>query len=229
MKLIQEYLVKIVLLIISSVIFIELFITYLLVTRAKLIYNTVYEETMKKTEEKSIEITSKIEEFATNLVTRYMTDLKLICKHAQLLNGNINSINNDELINKDSDILNNKNKTIYIGTIEQLKNKEELKNISSDNNFFDYINYYENEFENITSKNILLNSFFENKHKELNAISEDKEKSIKYIMSILKSIYIRRYIIKRKNMDYIRFFILNKNEIYIYPPEAYNNTNIFFF
>ena len=243
MKLIQEYLVKIVLLIISSVIFIELFITYLLVTRAKLIYNTVYEETMKKTEEKSIQITSKIEEFATNLVTRYMTDLKLICKHAQLLNGNINSINNDELINKDSDILNNKNKTIYIGTIEQLKNKEELKNISSDNNFFDYINYYENEFENITSKNILLNSFFENKHKELNAISyynydnnnnlseisEDKEKSIKYIMSILKSIYIRRYIIKRKNMDYIRFFILNKNEIYIYPPEAYNNTNIFFF
>ena len=242
MKLIQEYLVKIVLLIITSVIFIEGFITYLLVIRAKRIYNSVYEETMKKTEEKSIEITSKIEEFTTNLLTRYMTDLKLICKHAQLLNGKINSTEED-IIDKDSDILNNSNKEILIGTMENLILQDKINKTYSDDDLFDYKNYYEKVFENITSKNYLLNSFFEEDHKELNSISyynyetnsdlsqisEEKNKSINYIISILKSIYIRRYIIKRKNMDYIRFFILNNNEIFIYPPEAYNKTNIFFF
>ena len=41
----------------------------------------------KKTEKKAEEITQKIEEYTKNLLTRYMTDLKLICRHALLLNG----------------------------------------------------------------------------------------------------------------------------------------------
>ena len=243
MKLFQEYIIKIVILIIVAVVFIESFITYLLVIRARLIYNYVYSETMEKSEEKSIEITKKIEEYTTNLLTRYMTDLKLICKHAQLLNGKKGS-SDEDVIDKDSDILKNSSKKILIATVENLLESEDVKKCYSNTSLsFDYIKCYEREFENKYSKNHILNIFFSDQHNELNSISyynnekkndlssisEEKEKSIKYILSILKTIYLRRYIIKRQNMDYIRFFLLNKNEIYIYPPEAYNNTNIYFF
>lgn len=87
MKLIQEYIIKIVILIVVSIVAIEGIITYLLVNRAKIIFDATYSETIEKSEAKSIEITKKIEEYATNLLTRYMTDLKLICKHSQLLSG----------------------------------------------------------------------------------------------------------------------------------------------
>ena len=240
MKIIQEYIIKIVILCIVSVVVIESFITYLLVIRAKIVYNSVYNETMNKTEEKSIEITKKIEEYATNLLTRYMTDLKLICKHALLLNGKENSTDED-VINENSDILKNNNYTILISKEEELNKTEYIQQYYSDKNVYDYVYYYEKELGLNKNKNFLLKNLSDS-HEELNSIGyynfednnvsliDEKEQiSIKYIMSILKTIFIRRYIIKRMNMDYIRFFILNQNKIYIYPPEAYNNTNIFFF
>ena len=240
MKIIQEYIIKIVVLCIVSVLIIESFITFLLVKRAELIYNSVYNETMYKTEEKSIEITKKIEEYATNLLTRYMTDLKLICKHALLLNGKENSTD-DDVINEDSDILKNSNKNILISIEKELNNTAYIHKYYSDKNTYDYAYYYEQEFNLNPDRNYVLKNLSDS-HEELNSIGfynfedndvslikEEEKISIKYIMSILKTIFIRRYIIKRMNMDYIRFFILNQNKIYIYPPEAYNNTNIFFF
>ena len=240
MKIIQEYIIKIVVLCIVSVLIIESFITFLLVKRAELIYNSVYNETMYKTEEKSIEITKKIEEYATNLLTRYMTDLKLICKHALLLNGKENSTD-DDVINEDSEILKNSNKNILISIEKELNNTAYIHKYYSDKNTYDYAYYYEQEFNLNPDRNYVLKNLSDS-HEELNSIGfynfedndvslikEEEKISIKYIMSILKTIFIRRYIIKRMNMDYIRFFILNQNKIYIYPPEAYNNTNIFFF
>ena len=239
MKIIQEYIIKIVILCIVSVVVIESFITYLLVFRAKLIYNAVYDETMEKTEEKSMEITKKIEEYATNLLTKYMTDLKLICKHALLLNGKNNY--DDDIINRESDIFYNNNKKILLATEEELNKKEYIKKYYSERDIYDYIIYYEKEFDFKFDKNFLLKQLSES-HEELDSISyynyidnnlssisDEEEQSIKYIMSVLKSIFIRRYLIKRMNMDYIRFFIIKENKIYIYPPEAYNKTNIFFF
>ena len=242
MKLIQEYIIKIVFLIIAAVAAIESLITFLLVQRAKLIYNSVYSETMQKTEEKTIEITKKLEEYGTNLVTRYITDLKLICKHALLLNGKKN-FNIEEVIQEDADILKNSNKNIVYATVEELNNIENIsKYYSVNNSFYDYITNYEKEFENVTDKNFILNQLFLDSHEELNTISyynyenndtslipEEKKISIKYITSILKAIFIKRYLVKKSNIDYIRFLLIDKNEIYIYPPEAYNNTNLFFF
>jgi hypothetical protein len=241
MKLIQEYLIKILILIIVSIIVIEGFIAFLLAKRARVIYFSVYSQAMSKTEEKSIEITRKIEEFATNLLTRYMADLKLMCKHALLLNGKKN-YNEDEVINKDAEILKNSSYNIITATMEELNKSEEIKKYYSEETMsYDYMGYYEKEFKDL-SKNSILNAFYSDKHKELNTIGyynytnndssligEEEQKSIKYIISILKTIYIKRYLIKKINMDYIRFFIIYKDEIYIYPPEAYNNTNIYFF
>jgi hypothetical protein len=242
MKLIQEYIIKIVILCIVSVVVIEGFITFLLVIRANIIFDSIYKETMEKTEQKAIEITQKIEEYATNLLTRYMTDLKLIGKHALLLNGNEESTD-DDVIDRDSEILKNSNKEIILATLENLTNSDVLKNISKKDNIFDYINQYEEEFKNSTDKNYILNSLFSDSHKELNYVgyysyvnqndytklTEEENISIKYILSILKTIFIRRYIIKRANMDYISFFIFNSKEIFIYPPQPYNETNLYFF
>ena len=242
MKLIQEYIIKIVILCIVAVVVIEGFITYLLTMRAQLIFDSIYNETMEKTEEKAEEITQKIEEYATNLLTRYMTDLKLICKHALLLNGKPDSTD-DDVIAQDSDILKNSNKQIIEATLEKLKNNSDIKNIFTNDFSYDYISKYEDEFNNCTDKNYILNTLFSDSHNELNyigyynyengnnltSISEEEKVSIRYILSILKSIYIRRYLIKRENMDYISFFILSKKEIYIYPPHPYNETNLFYF
>ena len=242
MKLIQEYIIKIVILCIVSVVIIEGFISFLLVMRAHIIFDSIYNETMKKTEEKAEEITQKIEEYATNLLTRYMTDLKLICKHALLLNGKPNSTD-DDVIDQDSDILKNSNKQIIEATLEKLKNNNDIKKIFTNHLSYNYVSKYEEEFINSTDKNYILNTLFSDSHNELNyvgyynyengnnltSISEEEKVSIKYILSILKSIFIRRYIIKRANMDYISFFIFNKKEIYIYPPYPYNETNLFYF
>ena len=242
MKLIQEYIIKIVLLIIVSIVAIEGIITYLLAKRAIIIFNATYSETIEKSEAKSIEITKKIEEYATNLLTRYMTDLKLICKHALLLNGK-SYLKEDEVIDLNTNwvFLSSLDKQIYFATLEELNKVEYLKNMS-DSEGFNYISKYEKEFEGITDKNYILNKLFSDQHKELNAIGYynydgnnldslgDYEKiPIKYIISALKTVYIRRYIRKRNNIDYIRFFIIDEKNMYIYPPEAYNQTNIYFF
>ena len=246
MKLIQEYIIKVVLLIVVSIVVIEGIITYLLANRAEIIFAATYSETIEKTETKSIEITKKIEEYATNLLTRYMTDLKLICKHSQLLNGVKEASDLDKVIdlNVNNDLLENLDKQIYFATLEELNKIDYLKNISGSDGF-NYISNYEKEFEGITDKNYILNKLFSDKHKELNAIAYynyegnniystewgdiDERRSVKYIISILKTIFIRRYIRKRNNIDYIRFFIIDRKKIYIYPPEAYNQTNIYFF
>ena len=144
-------------------------------------------------------------------------------------------------MNEDSDILQDNTKRFLISKEEILNKTDYIHHYYSDKNTYDYAYYYEQDFNLNPDKNYLLKNLSDS-HEELNYIGyynfednnvsliEDKEKiSIKFIMSILKTIFIRRYIIKRMNMDYIRFFILYQNRIYIYPPEAYNNTNIFFF
>ena len=243
MKLIQEYIIKIVILCVVAVIVIEGFIAFLLVIRARIIFDSIYKETMEKTEQKAIEITQKIEEYATNLLTRYMTDLKLIGKHALLLNGNQNSTD-DDVIDENSDILKNgkNNKRIVNATLEGLKADADVnKTFNKEKKIFDYISTYEDEFKDSNDKNNILNSLFSENHNELNCIgyynyennstilTDEEEISIKYILSILKTIFIRRYIIKRVNMDYISFLIFNDREIFIYPPQPFNETNLYFF
>jgi hypothetical protein len=96
---------------------------------------------------------------------------------------------------------------------------------------------YEEEFKNFIQKDKILNSLFSDSHSELNiisyySISNDKitqNLAIKYLISILKTIFIRRYISKRGNLDYVHFLILNKEEMYIYPPVSYNNTFLYYF
>ena len=236
MKLIKEYVFKLLIsiLIIVSITEVALFTAILI--RSNEVFDIAYEDIIKKSSNKSYEITVKIGEYTKNLFLRYLTDLKLISKHTLFLTGKKNSQN---AINRESNIfnINNSQKEIIFAKMENLKEKDYLKSMLNEKGYFDYVSKYEEEFKNIKNSNEILNVLLSNSHKELNTIgfycptkteAEDKLK-INYIISMIKTIFIQRYMSKRNHIEYIRFLILNKDEIYIYPPEAYNRLNIYRF
>ena len=173
-------------------------------------------------------------------MVKYLGDLKLIGVHSLLFNINVTN---------DYDKFDNSEKKIYSATIDVLSRVGALRKFSKYREK-NYMHVYEDEFENITDTTFILSSLMDNElHPELNYIayyipnldSNDKRfnieelldeteiNNITNIIPILKSIYVKRYIIKRSNLDYIRFFILNKEKMFIYPPSPYNITQQFFF
>ena len=238
MKIIQEYSIKIIIFVFVLSILIEAGILVLTVIRSSSIFNDVYDNTIQNSEIKSFGIIEKIKNYINSLLSKYNTDLKLICKHSLLLIGK--TANNPSLlINKNSKIFQNNDeiKKIVPANLETLLNLDYINAFYNESSkTFEYLNYYEEEFKNISERNQILNSLFSNSsHPELNAISfyspnkiESEHKlTAKYMISILKTIYITRYISKRANMDFIHFIILYSDEIYIYPPKPIEATNIF--
>ena len=229
MKLIKEFILQEILLLLIALIVFEIFIQYWLTKRPVIIYEETYTETMDRIENKTLEGTKKFEEFIKNYIAKYLADLKIIALHSILFNIN----KTDETNNLD-----NKDKEIYQATLENLNEKGFGKFQNEEGNL--YINSYEKEFENISDTNFILNSLFNNtQHPELNSIgyysinndelSKDEGNNIKNMISIFKSIFIKRYIIKRSFLDYICFYIFNKEKMFIYPPIAYNLTHSSFF
>ena len=229
MKLIKEFIIKEILLLLVALMVIEGFIIYLLSKRAEIIYDETYDETIDKIVNKTIEAVQKFEIFAKNYLSRYLSDLKLISIHSILFN--INSTQNDNF--------NYEVKAIVPALKENL---EKLDNTSRFKGYEEnlFVNSYEKEFENITDTNFILKSLFDNgKHPELNSIghynpenselSEEEEISIKHMISVLKPIYIKRFLAKRGELDFIRFYIFNKENMFIYPPTHYNSTHAYYF
>ena len=76
------------------------------------------------------------------------------------------------------------------------------------------------------------------KHPELNSISyykeggsisdieENQTKKLfsKYLISILKTNYIKRFVVRGSDFEINHYFMLTKEEIYIYPPESFENS-----
>jgi hypothetical protein len=119
MKLIQEYTIKIIIQIFAFAIAMEIFIMILLLYRSGAIFTSAYNQTIEKSEIKSIEITKKIHTYIINLLTRYSTDLKLIGKHALLFNKFKISPNTSTIL-----INSNKNKEIIYANFEELMNNK---------------------------------------------------------------------------------------------------------
>ena len=130
-------------------------------------------------------------------------------------------------------------KKIISGKYEDIISNEILKNYFNKKTYsFNYIEKYNNLYQNVSNPNIIINSLFNNEsHNELNLISyynlkkniDDNTNIIgKYLISILKSLYIDNYFFK-KRLIYIRFILFHENECFIYPPDAYNNTESFIF
>ena len=253
MKLIQEYTIKLIIMINFFVIALEICVLLFISKTSTKIFDNMYEETLNKTEEKTLEITSSIKMFTTNFIIKFITNLKLIAKHTLLYNGK-NTSNINDIINKNSKFVinNNQHKKIIKSDMVQLfmtpefykiyKETDQLNELGypTETSYLNYIQYYSKIIGNETDLNILLKKLFK-EHDELNYISHhyfgsnesyninlDKEKSnyIKNILVILKTIYIKELIKKKSGMDIIRFFILNKEDMFIYPAEDYRKINL---
>ena len=232
MKLISEFLIKEIILLVISLLLLQVIVDHLLFKKTDEILDTTCKETIDKVVNKTLEASMKMEEFTKNYLAKYLSDLKNIGMHSILFN--LNTTNNNKK-------LNNENKRIYIATLEELNKIECVKDFQNDEENA-YINKYEEEFNKITDTNTILKNLFDNiKHPELNSIgyynpynniidlTDEEENNIKNMISIFKTIFIKRYIMKRIGSDYIRFFIFHKERMFIYPPTAYNLTHAFFF
>ena len=88
MKLIKEFIFKEIILFFLALVIIEVYIAITLSKRENIIYDTTYEETVEKIQNKTIEVCQKFEEFSKNYLSKYLADLKMIILHSVLFNIN---------------------------------------------------------------------------------------------------------------------------------------------
>ena len=159
MKLIQEYTIKIIIFAIVLSVAMEFILFSLLYMRGNIIFKESYQQTIINSETKSITITQKISNHMSNVIIKYLTDLKLIGKHALLLNGK-KAKNYTTEINKESEFFKNSynQKHLVFATKEELFKVGSIKNMYNDLiQRFDYFRQYELEFEGIYDHNQILN------------------------------------------------------------------------
>jgi len=234
MKIIQDYTIKVIILIFCLVLSLEICICIFIYINSKNIYKEIFDDTLEKSAKKAKESMETVTKFIQNLLMIYITKLKLINKHIYLYNRNF-YLDNENTINKNSKISKNKNlqnKIIEANTDSIHENKVFQNLFNETKEKFEYIEYYNKIYENITDKNILLNKLSK-EHEELNYISyynyeeddydfsylEEEIQEINFLIPIFKSIFLEQFITKREKMDINRIFILTPFEIIIYPPE----------
>ena len=218
--------------ILEIICFLILFISY------KPLYLRIFEQEKKASIEKTDSITNNLNEILRLSLDKYLLDLKLAGKHMSFLAYNeIN--NNSQYYQK---LINNEDKHIFFGTIEELKknfskyyNKEDEKFLYKEKYIKEYI---ENNSNQINTLNDLMDKA---KHPELNSISfykengtindiendEKKKLFIKYLISILKTNYIKRFLVREKEFELDHYFLLTKEELYIYPPEPFVGSMVY--
>ena len=253
MKIIREYTIKVIIMIISFVVSLEVCNLLYIYFTSKTIYKKTYDETLKRTEEKSLEITSSIKNFTANYFLKFVTELKKIAKYTLLYNGKSEN-NYTNIINRNSQFIlnNNMQKKIIKANIIQLFTTPEFFKIyketgqlnelglPTDTSNLNYIKYYSQVFGEEKDKNKILKKLFK-EHDELNYISyhyygnnhtydinsdHEKEELIKNILVIIKTIFIQRMLTKKTRMDIIRFLIITNEDMFIYPPEDYRKINL---
>ena len=244
MKLINNYIIKVIILIFCLLFSLEIFVCYFIYRNSKNIYKKIFDETLEKSKNKAKESMETMTKFIQNLLMNYITKLKLINKHIYLYNRKIDS-KNENIINKNSKLFKNKNlrnKIIEAKTNMIYENKffQDLFNKTTEK--FDYIEYYNKKYNHETDNSILINKLSK-EHEELNYISyynhfddeydinnlqEEEIKELNFLIPIFKSIFIERFITKRKKMEINRIFILTVNELIIYPPEDAFKIDLFY-
>ena len=240
MKLFSEKLTKLKLImlllfgIIEIISFIMFFILY------KPIFLKIFEQMKESSLVKTISISENFNEVLKLIFIKYTQDLKFIAKHMSLLvNGEINT--QSEYYHN---LINNEEKNIYNANLEELKEYFPEYYDNSQKKFLYLENYINNYIDNKTNQINILNELMNNtKHPELNSISfyklegnvseiekgSKKEIYIKYLISILKTVYINKLITKGRDFDINHIILLSKNELYIYPPDTLENILIYKF
>ena len=219
----------------------EIISLIIIIINYKPIYLKIFDQIKDVSIGKAINITNSINEVFGLSFFRVFLDMKSMGKHMNfLVNEEINP--NSKYYDK---IYNNDNKHIVYGTIEDLQKDFSEYYDYTTNKFLFLENYYkmyiENNNNNENQMDILNNLMNNSLHPELNCIAYyrpdgnideietnlNKKAAVKYLTSILKTNFINRFLIKRDDLELIHYFLLINDEMYIYPPEAYNNTLIY--
>ena len=215
--------------IIEVICFLILFISY------KPLFSQIFNQSRELSIKKTKNITQTLSQIFELSFQRYFQDLKLIGKHMSFLANN--QINNKSQYYQN--IINDENKHIYSATLENLRKDFNKYYDETQNKFLFFENYIKDYIENTTNQINILNDLMDkNKHSELNSISYykyngnienniQKKIAAKYLISILKTVFLNRLLVKGNDLEIIRYYLLTYDEIYIYPPEPLNSTLIY--
>ena len=231
MNLIQEYSIKVIIFTFCLAFALEAVIVIFLILTSKSTLNQTYDETILKAENKAREFTKSVKSFISFSLMKYITDLKLIARNTYIYNSKDNT-SNTNLFNMNSKVISNNEKyKIIAENQDELINKtffNKIYNNSTDK--LEYFNYYSNLFGNETNNNLILNKILR-EHEELNYInyinynnvsnienlSDEEKKKIKFILTMLKSIYLKEIIAKKSSMNLLNLLIFSENGLIIYP------------
>ena len=226
----QKFIILVVLDLIEIIGFIIIIIPY------KSLYLKVFDETKAISIKKAESITNGISEIIVIYLTRYLQDAKLVGKHMSFFaNKKINNASNFYM-----NIRNNTDKKIILGTLEKLEDNNIIDKIYIENNF-SYFNVYLQKYSNNSEiKMDILNQLMnKEEHPELNCIAlysinesinsldDDNKVAGKYLISILKTNIIKRFVVDGEKLEVTNYILINKDFIYIYPPKPFKNTAIY--
>ena len=241
MELTKEFTFKIILFMFFFVTILEIVVFIFIYKNSNFIFEKAISEALEISRQKTTELTEYINNYISNLIFNYVTQLKLITKHSYLFIGKKNS-KNDKVINKNSKIFLNKDlvKRIIPAKTEEINRIKAFNEVyNSSTNKFDYIDYYLEKFGKESDNGKIL-KILQKEHDELNYISylnllgptnindldEETKKKLNFMIPVLKSVFIQRFISKKFVMDIIRIIILNEKELIIYPPEDSKEINL---
>ena len=233
MKLFSEKLTKYKFIILSVFTLVEISSFTLLLVQYKSPYLKVFDDSKTVTINKTIAITHTLNEIIKLSLHRYSQDLKLAGKHMLfLLNDGIN--NKSQYY---QNMISDNDKKIYYATLEELKDKFPYYFKEDARSFFYLDKYIHDYFENKTKAQYILDELMNKTiHPELNSISYYKTNgnidnvnnvSAKYLISILKTNFVKRIAMRGRDLEILNYFLLINDEMYLYPPEAYNNSLIY--
>ena len=233
MKIVRENFFLFFLLLIAGIIFIEIVFGITTFVYSGKLINTIFDESSNISINKLIILTEIINNSTLKLFSKFRADLIVAGKHLNFLRDISPNLQYYKNFKED------KFKNIISSKYEDILSNDIIKAFyDNKTNTINYIKSYEMANDNLTESNIIIDNLFDpNMHKELNLIgyfnSNSSSSSIsersnivgKYLISILKALYVGRYVIKRKDIEYLRFILFHENECFIYPPDAYNNTD----
>ena len=212
--------------------FLILFISY------RPLYLKAFDQAKEAAIEKTISITHTLNEILKLSLNEYLLDLRLAGKHMSFLA--YDSINSKSQYY--NNLINNEDKHIFFSTLEDLKKNFSDYYDENENKFLFHEKYIKDYVQNNSNQINTLNYLMDKtKHPELNSISyykqngsindieenETKKLFAKYLISILKTNYIKRFVIRGSDFEINHYFMLTKEDLYFYPPEPFENSSVF--
>ena len=225
MKLNREIMTKLFFHLLGFGLLFELSLILLISFKSKSPLNNSIDNIVELAKTKILSLNEKLNMNSNSLMYKYISDLKLILVHkTQFSTGNQNS----------KFLSNYKNRKKIIPADDYSYPNDENPNQYYDNETgFNYLEKLSEKFKNNYDHNEIINALF--KEEEFDTIgyynytndplSEIERNSNLYCVSILKSIYFKRFILKRKNTEYIRFVFTKDKYSFIYPFDRSINSS----